>query len=390
MSRRTVSTMLRAGRVLDVVLAVALVVCAVLTVAPTRSAPHPLTDLVVAAWMSGMAWRSTSPTVMALVIAGGGIAYAAIPGAPVTPLWVLIAVLVASFTVGSRPDESRGFVPAGALMASTLVLSVVTSTGETVAATWITPLVIVAAPYLAGRLVGRAQRDSAELVLLTRELSAEREKHVRAAAIEERHRVAGELHDVIAQVVSAMIVQAGAAETLLPPGSPARESLLVVRRTGREALAELEQQLGVLGRDRPRSGSLPGLGDIARLAESSGAALSFDVAHPDLVPAGTSLTIYRVVQEALTNARKHADGAQVRVLVAEGTDEPHELVVEVVNGPGQPLPETAGGSHGLEGMRERVGLYGGLLEAGAMAGGAWRVRATLPLPATVLVREATS
>ena len=183
---------------------------------------------------------------------------------------------------------------------------------------------------------------------------------------------------MISHSVSVMVVQAGAAEQLLPEDSPAREPLLAVRRTGKEALTELRRQLGVLREDSPESTTtpLPVMSDVRTLAAGDGVTLELDDTVGE-VPPGMALAAYRVVQEALTNAHRYAAGAPVRVRVVREGD---ELDVDVVNGPGRCRSDTVGGGHGLAGMRERVELYAGRLEAGATDDGGWRVRARMPMP----------
>jgi signal transduction histidine kinase len=244
---------------------------------------------------------------------------------------------------------------------------------------YLSPIVLMA-PVIGGMLLRRSRHQNAELRRLGAELAAERQAHLRAAAAEERNRIARELHDVISHSVSVMIVQAGAAEQQLPPGSPAREQLLAVRRTGKEALTELRRQLGVLREVPVQSPApLPVLSDVAALTAQSGVTLDYDEAAIGEIPPGVALAAYRVVQESLTNARKYAAGAPVEVRVGRDCD---GLAVEVTNGPGAALMETSEGGHGLAGMRERVGLYAGHLEAGHTEDGGWRVRARLPAPTT--------
>ena len=240
------------------------------------------------------------------------------------------------------------------------------------------------APVLGGLLLRRSRRQSAELSRLAAELAAERQMHVRAAAIAERHRIARELHDVISHSVSVMVVQAGAAEQQLPADSPAREQLLAVRRTGKEALTELRRQLGVLRESPDESPApLPLLTDVATLAEQPGVTLDYDEAAIGDVPPGLALAAYRIVQECLTNARKHAAGAAVHVRVGRdgrGTGRRRD------QRPGGALLEPGEGGHGLAGMRERAQMYAGHLEAGHTDEGGWTVRARLPTstPATGL------
>jgi signal transduction histidine kinase len=216
-------------------------------------------------------------------------------------------------------------------------------------------------------------------------LEARREAEKRSAVAEERARIARELHDVVAHSVTVMTVQAGAVRRLLGDDrAREREALETVEATGRQALVEMRRLLGVLREtdgDAARSlGPQPGLAALdALVAQVRRAGLPVELAvagdHPQLPP-GVDVTAYRVVQEALTNALKHGGrGARARV---EVRFDPDAVELEVENdgrvaGPGDGL------GHGLVGMRERVGIFGGTLEAAARDGGGFLVRARLPL-----------
>jgi signal transduction histidine kinase len=226
--------------------------------------------------------------------------------------------------------------------------------------------------WASGRLIrrraGQAERAYADTELLAR-----------TAVAEERARIARELHDVVAHSISIVAVQAGAAEALLERDpARARDHLASVRRTAREAMAEMRRVLDVLREEEAPHAPLPGLSRLADLvAEARAAGLDVDVGEegdrPEL-PAGLDLVVYRVVQEALTNARKHGGGAPATLRLRYGR---RTLDVEVRNDCAA-APREGRGGHGLIGMRERVTLFGGRLEAGREDGG-FRVRAVLPL-----------
>jgi signal transduction histidine kinase len=233
-------------------------------------------------------------------------------------------------------------------------------------------------------VLGERMRGAAALEERAAALDGEREERARIAAAEERARIARELHDVVAHSLSVMTVQAGAARMTLP-GRPdlAREALLCVAATGREALGEMRRLLGLLP-PRPREPGLapqPGLGDLEALvhdgrAAGLGVSLTVEGAPRQLSP-GVDLAAYRIVQEALTNARRHAGPTTARVLVSFG---PEILRLEVSDegALGAGMGGDAGG-HGLVGMRERVALYGGRLDAGPRPGGGYAVSAQLPI-----------
>ena len=217
-----------------------------------------------------------------------------------------------------------------------------------------------------------------------RALKAEQEREVRArlAVSDERARIARELHDVVGHSVSVMTVQASAARRLLRPHQEKeREALLVVEQTGREALAEMRRMVGVLRRpeEAPALAPQPSLEQIERLVEQTReAGLPVDLrieGEPVPLPAGLDLTAYRLVQEGLTNTLKHAQAQRAEVVVRYD-----EGYVELtVSDDGQGGGNGGGSGHGLVGMRERVSVYGGELEAGPRAGGGFRLRARLPV-----------
>ena len=229
----------------------------------------------------------------------------------------------------------------------------------------------------------RREQRAAALEAEAEQLAREREQRARAAVAAERARIARDLHDVIAHSVSVMTVQGGAARLLLEQDARrARESLLAVEQTGHQAMAEMRRLLGIAHAepDTPALAPQPGLADLETLVEQvrrAGlpVALAVDGA-PHAVAPGVSLAAYRIVQEALTNALKHAGPARAWVTISYQRD---ALELEIADdGPGVASVD-AGGGHGLVGMHERVGLYGGELAAGPRAEGGFAVRARLPL-----------
>jgi len=237
----------------------------------------------------------------------------------------------------------------------------------------------------------RRAGDSAERLRLAQ---AEHEAQTRRAVEAERARIASELHDVVTHNVSVMVVQAGAARSVLD-SSPeqAREALLAVEGSGRTAMGELRHLLGLLApADGEKDAELvpqPGLGQVQALVDrvrAAGLAAELVVtegARP--LPPGVDLAAYRVVQEALTNVLKHGGGARAVIRLAYGE---RELVITVTDdgspagyGPQGPpgTPGSPGTGRGLIGLRERLSLYGGELDAGPRPGGGWRVRAIIPL-----------
>jgi signal transduction histidine kinase len=233
------------------------------------------------------------------------------------------------------------------------------------------------------------------VMLLIRSVLGDRERRVRLAERErdisareavagERARIARELHDVVAHSVSVMVVQAQAGPRLLADLEQAKSSFRSIETTGREALVELRRLLGVLrsGDEHAATAPQPGLGALDALVEQvRQAGLRVDLrieGEPAQLPAGVDLSAYRIVQEALTNTLKHAGSAEAEVIVRYGSA---TLELEILDNGVGPHTRVNGSGHGLVGMRERVALYGGLLETGNRNGHGFAVRARLPLAA---------
>jgi signal transduction histidine kinase len=242
--------------------------------------------------------------------------------------------------------------------------------------------VVMSGGWLVGRGLHGRVRQTNELVERTQRLEQEAEAERVAAVAEERRRIARDLHDVIAHSVSVMVVQAGAAEDVFER-DPARvlEPIRAVQETGRGALVEISRLLGLLREDGAELGLAPQprVEDLPKLVdEVEAAGLPIDLrveGTPRPLPLGVDLSVYRIAQEALTNARKHSADARAEV-VLRYHDDAIELAVE---NDGVAATNGHRGGHGLIGMRERVAVFGGTLEAGPRPDGGFRVRALLPL-----------
>ena len=236
--------------------------------------------------------------------------------------------------------------------------------------------------WVVGFMLGRKFAEADEARERAARAEREREAEARAAVAEERARIARELHDVVGHSVSVMTVQASGVRRLLREDQHReREALLIVERTGREALAEMRRMVGVLRRpeEAPALAPQPSLEHVERLVEQAreaGLPVELRVRGEAVdLPAGVDLTAYRLVQEGLTNALKHANASHAEVLVDYG-----DGAIEVmVSDDGRGLGNGDGGGHGLVGMRERVSVYGGELDAGPQPGGGYRLRARLPV-----------
>ena len=215
-------------------------------------------------------------------------------------------------------------------------------------------------------------------------LEDEMDEYTERATTEERERIARELHDVVAHRLSAIAVQAGAGlHVLHEDPDRARGAFEAIDDTARSGLAEMRQALGLL-RAQDAGAALapqPSLRDVEHLAqESRDAGVPVDLTvtgDPGILPAGLDLSAYRILQEALTNVRRHAAGATASVDVVV---DPRRLRLRVADTGGPVVHDLAGDAgHGLVGIRERVALYGGALEAGPRPGGGFLIAADIPL-----------
>jgi signal transduction histidine kinase len=248
-------------------------------------------------------------------------------------------------------------------------------------------------------LIGHSTRANAQRTAGLREraerLERERDIEARAAVAEERARIAREMHDVVAHSLSVMVVQAEAAEAMLDADPErARRPIAAVQDTGRQALGELRRMLGAL-RERadedpalaPQPG-LAGLDDLVGNVRDAGLPVTVTVrGEPRPLPPGVDLSAYRIVQEGLTNALRHAGPARATVSLEYG---PRELRLEVADDGRGHDPASNGGGHGLVGMRERVAMYGGTLRTGPGPSGGFVVEVVLPLEQAAPVPEVTA
>ena len=241
-----------------------------------------------------------------------------------------------------------------------------------------------AGPFVVGRVI-RYRRER-EQALEGHAVTLEREQEVRAreAVSEERTRIARELHDVVAHAISVMVIQARGGRRMLDSDpSETRQALDVIEHAGEQALTEMRRLLGMLRADdeaialAPQP-SLACLADLADWLTRTGLPVDITIeGEPVELSPGIDVSAYRIVQEALTNALKHAGPARAHVFVRY---RPDELELEVLDD-GAGSGNGGGSGHGLDGMRERVGLYGGELQSGRLPGGGYALRARLPISA---------
>ena len=288
-------------------------------------------------------------------------------------------VLVATYTLAAH-CERRVALPAGIAALLVLAPANALASGRLEEEAAIPTLVALAAAWILGDNIRTRRAYYRELEEKAERLEREREENERRAVAEEQARIARELHDVIAHNVGVMVLQAaGGREVLDADPGRARTALAAIESTGRDALAELRRLLGVAGDGSAALTPQPGLPQLEALVDRVRATgLTVELAlegETQDVPAGVGLSAYRVIQEALTNTLRHAFASRVWVFVRRREG---ELEVEILDdGVGPPATAAADG-RGLVGMRERVALLGGELEAGLRPDGGFRVQARFP------------
>jgi signal transduction histidine kinase len=298
-----------------------------------------------------------------------------------------IPPLIAAYTVGAYVESRRRvtWVAAGVLLIVAFVNIIderLTSTSDYIASI-IANTIIFATAFLLGDNIRQRRQRLADLQQRNAFLEREQGMLADRAVADERTRIARELHDVVAHSVSVMAIQAGGARRVVHTKPQlAEEALTVIEATARKTLEELRGLLGVLRTDHADQAHAPqpGIGDLTDLINGDptlDVKLTVEGASA-LTPAMVDLSAYRIVQEALTNVRKHAGTTSAAVAVAIRYL-PDSVEVEVVDDGRGAAANQTGGGHGLVGMRERAALCGGKLDAGPRPGGGWIVRATLPV-----------
>ena len=365
-------------RIWDALLAVAIVVVGVVGFAlrepPPNEPPPALGYALVIVAAGSLAWRRRFPLIVLVIVAAAASIGSLLGYWPEFVLVLWIAVYSAASNT-ERDSLTRVLAPVA------VITSVAIGLGERGdrGLNWVDVLSDMVVTFGVPLVLGRMTFNRRRRVLRDRELAT------REAVAAERAAIARELHDVVAHHMSVMVVQAGAARAV-GESDPAAASaaLRQIETSGRTGLAEMRRLLGILKAEGDGDGRAPqpGLADLGELLDSmraTGLAVEAVVAGSTRpLPPGVDLSAYRIVQEALTNALRHAGGASARVLVRY---EPAALELEIADdGLGPPDgPSTQG--QGLIGMRERAQLFGGAFEAGPRPGGGFLVRARLPFEA---------
>ncbi len=329
---------------------------------------------VAASMTVPLAWRRRAPLVVVVLVMGAFAAQSLILDPRPTPDVELIPALIAVYSVAAHGERWVSFVGGGLSLVAGLIWLGIDD--------FLLPTVMFGGAWFAGRLVQKRQLYAQAFAERARVLERERDANARVAAAEERVRIAREMHDVLGHSVSVMVVQAGAERLALGQERPAtREALLAIERTGREALAEMSRLLGILRKEgealslAPRP-SLAQVDVLVQTVRDAGVPVELRVEGEQTdLPPGVDVSAYRIVQEALTNVVKHAGPARAAVVVRYGR---RTVEVEVTDD-GRPSFNGNAGGYGLAGMRERVELHGGTLEAGRRNEGGFAVKACLPL-----------
>ncbi|MFJ8580956.1 sensor histidine kinase [Micromonospora sp. NPDC093277] len=298
-----------------------------------------------------------------------------------------LPILVVSYSVARHSEWARAVVGVAAIASGLVVVFLRNPESPTIGNVPFVAVPVVAC-FLAGRVLRARARSHSDDRARAQQLEAERKEAIHAALAEERARIARELHDIVAHCVSVMVVQAGAAEDLLDRDPQrARAPLQSVQDTGRQAVGELRRMLGLLRGEQAQLAlkPQPGTADLADLVDHMaeiGLPVELTVQGPARpLPPGVDLTVYRIVQEALTNALKHAAPTTAHVVLHFDDQSVRVGVRDTGQRGGSGGAGAKRVGHGLIGMRERVALYGGTLETAKAPGAGFTVTARLPLQA---------
>lgn len=296
------------------------------------------------------------------------------------------ALLIAVFTVATEKPRRTSLVvlavlPAYLIGAVLLYDTAHPNPSQTVLADFVTAIAIYGTAWLVGDSLRTRRARTAALEARTEQLEREQAEAARVAVQNERALIARELHDMVAHSVSVMVIQASAARRVMDEQpSEANAALESIETTGREALAEMRRLLGLLRSDSapaplaPQVG-LANLGPLIANARTAGVIVELSIeGTPRPLAAGVDLACFRIVQEAVTNAIKHAAPARAKIHLEY---EPGAIVVDIRDDGGRRPPPTGHG-HGLAGMEERVRLFNGRFEAGPAPGGGFAVHARIP------------
>jgi len=335
-----------------------------------------------------LGWRRRAPLSVLAIVMGSTVVgfYALYDLASQVHPDPFLPFLIAIYSVAAHADRRRATIGGVLAAAAILAIDAPAMLAGAIPPNDVYGWFLYALAWILGRMLRRRQELAATFQDRAARLEHDQEAKARSAVVDERARIARELHDVIAHSLSVIVVQAAAERRVLgQEHATTKEVLGSIEHTGRQALVELRRLLGVIRKtnDRPALRPQPTLAHLDELLEQvrdAGLAVQLQTkGEPVPLPPGVDLSAYRIVQEALTNVLKHAHASHAEVLVGY---HPGELELEISDdGHG---PTDGPGGHGLVGMRERVALYGGTLQAGQRDGGGYRLHARLrfePVPA---------
>jgi len=366
--------------VADSAVAAVLALVALLEVRSGGAGSPTLRTVVAFVMTLPLAFRRRFPLGVLLLVMGAALAQSvADPDADVAGV-LIVAIIVASYSVAAHSGR-RAAVVGGAAGLAALCGSVHLQGGGI--GNYIFAAAIFAGAWLAGFVLRGRRLQSEALQRRTVALEQDQEARARAAVDAERARIARDLHDAVAHSVSVIVVQAGAERLALPPeATSTRDVLRSIEETGRQALVEMRRLVEMLRQDDEELAlapqpSLAHLELLVQQVREAGLPVELSIeGEPRTLPPGVDLSAYRIVQEALTNALKHAGPARAHVTLRYAPD---ELELEIADDGAGSSSRAHGGGHGLVGMRERVAVFGGVLEADRRIEGGYRLRATLPL-----------
>jgi signal transduction histidine kinase len=339
--------------------------------------PEPQSVAIVAVGYLTLLWRRSRPVVAGAVMFSMWVLFNVAGDEVQSMQFPLVSALFMGYAMGAYTEGRDARLAPFVILVG--VLAVTATWEDQVFTDYIFPTAFVLIAWLGGRGVRTRTRLTEELHEAAVQAQETHEEEIARAAAEERRRIAREMHDVVAHSVSVMVVQAGGARRILD-SDPERaiDAAVHIEQVGRAALTEMRRLLGVMhhGEERGPQPSMRRLDALVERTRAAGLPVSLTVeGEPRSLPAGMDLAAYRVVQEALTNAIKHAGAAPTEVTVRW---EPSHLELEIVDN-GVHGTNGTGGGHGLLGMEERVRLYDGELRTGRRADGGFEVVARLPL-----------
>lgn len=369
---------------LDVVIAAAFVAMTVSEAVFSATVSSPVEHAVVAGLaMAALAWRRRAPLVVAALVIGSNLVVN-----PSGDFTTLLSLVLVSFTVGAETRAPLSYVGLGLVFVPFMIVSIIEGFEPSDLAA---ALVFLVGPWAVGVVLSGRIASAEEALARAEQLERNRELEAANAAAEERTRIARELHDIVSHSISVVTIQTQAVRRRLGPEHAAEAAdLAAVEATAREALAEMRRLFGVLRTEGEQPLALspqPGLSELDRLVQKVGSGdlqvrLSV-VGDPVPLSPGVDLAAYRIAQEGLTNALRHAHASRADVLVRYS---PGRLDIEVEDdGRGLPRGKDSdhaspnGGGHGLVGIRERVALYGGTVEVVPSPSGGVRLAVSMPL-----------